>query len=212
MPTSVRGAGVVRIVSGKWRRSVIPVQAAVGLRPTSERVRETVFDWLGHLLPSLGECAVLDLFAGSGAMGFEAASRGADQVDWVDVNRQSIAGIRAALQRLGADSHKQAHVMDAFRHLQQTKTTYDLIFIDPPFDLDLQRRAVEAAKRCMKPEGLLYVESPKDLLADEYLTEQALVRVRSGSAGSVRYELLAFVGSAMAGLARPSKEEKRRKK
>ena len=77
-PAPVRGAGSVRIVSGKWKRSVVPVACAEGLRPTSERVRETVFDWLTHLFGTLEGCDALDMFAGSGAMGLEAASRGAD--------------------------------------------------------------------------------------------------------------------------------------
>ena len=104
-------------MSGKWKRSVVPVACAEGLRPTSERVRETVFDWLTHLFGTLEGCDALDMFAGSGAMGLEAASRGADYVDWLDIHRQGIAGIRQALTRLGADDHKQARVADAFRFL-----------------------------------------------------------------------------------------------
>jgi len=146
MTAQVRGTGSVRIVSGKWRRSVIAVPVAEGLRPTSERVRETVFDWLTHLFGTLDGCAVLDMFAGSGAMGFEAASRGADIVHWVDVNKQGIAGIQAGLKRLGADANKKAFVSDAFRFLQQGKAPYDLIFIDPPFSLDLQEKAVASLK------------------------------------------------------------------
>ena len=194
-PASVRGAGSVRIVSGKWKRSVVPVACAEGLRPTSERVRETVFDWLTHLFGTL-----------------EAASRGADYVDWLDIHRQGIAGIRQALTRLGADDHKQARVADAFRFLQDAPRSYDVIFIDPPFSLDMQVKAARAALGALKEEGLLYVESPTELLSDEALESLGVVRVRSGSAGAVRFELLAKAGSGMAGLVRLSKEEKRSRK
>lgn len=211
-PAPVRGAGSVRIVSGKWKRSVVPVACAEGLRPTSERVRETVFDWLTHLFGTLEGCDALDMFAGSGAMGLEAASRGADYVDWLDIHRQGIAGIRQALTRLGADDHKQARVADAFRFLQDAPRSYDVIFIDPPFSLDMQVKAARAALGALKEEGLLYVESPMELLSDEALESLGVVRVRSGSAGAVRFELLAKAGSGMAGLVRLSKEEKRSRK
>ena len=152
------------------------------------------------------------MFAGSGAMGLEAASRGADYVDWLDIHRQGIAGIRQALTRLGADDHKQARVADAFRFLQDAPRSYDVIFIDPPFSLDMQVKAARAALGALKEEGLLYVESPTELLSDEALESLGVVRVRSGSAGAVRFELLARTGSGMAGLARLSKEEKRSRK
>ena len=96
--------------------------------------------------------------------------------------------------------------------MQQGKAPYDLIFIDPPFSLDLQEKAVASAKEAIGDEGLLYVESPQTLLSEDVLGKLNLVRVRSGSAGAVRFELLAKAGSSMAGLAKLSKEEKRRKK
>ena len=202
----------MRIVSGIWRRSVISVAQADGLRPTSERVRETVFDWLGHLFGSLDGRAVLDMFAGSGAMGLEAASRGASHVDWLDVNRKGIGGIRETLARLKAPRGMTAHVADAFDFLARTETVYDLIIIDPPFSADLQTKAVAAALSRLKSEGILYVESPSSLLPSDCLEAMALTRVRSGSAGAVRFELLARTGSGMASLAKLSKEEKRQKK
>lgn len=144
--------------------------------------------------------------------GAGAASRGADYVDWLDIHRQGIAGIRQALTRLGADDHKQARVADAFRFLQDAPRSYDVIFIDPPFSLDMQVKAARAALGALKEEGLLYVESPTELLSDEALESLGVVRVRSGSAGAVRFELLAKAGSGMAGLVRLSKEEKRSRK
>ncbi len=191
---------------------MVTVACAEGLRPTSERVRETVFDWLTHLFGTFEGRDVLDMFAGSGAMGLEAASRGADHVDWLDIHRPGIAGIRQVLVRLGADEHKKACVADAFRFLQDVPRCYDVIFIDPPFGLDMQVKAARAALNALKNEGLLYVESPEELLSDEALESLGVVRVRSGSAGAVRFELLAKAGSVMAGLARPSKKEKRSRK
>lgn len=191
---------------------MVSVACAEGLRPTSERVRETVFDWLTHLFGTLEGVDVLDMFAGSGAMGLEAASRGADHVDWLDIYRPGISGIRQVLARLGADEHKKANVTDAFRFLQDAPRCYDLIFIDPPFGLDMQVKAARAALDALKDEGLLYVESPAELLSDQVLESLGVVRVRSGSAGAVRFELLAKAGSAMAAQARPSKEEKRSRK
>ena len=212
MPAPTRGNGAVRIVSGRWRRSLIQVSVAEGLRPTSERVRETVFDWLTHLFETLEGIEVLDMFAGSGAMGFEAASRGASRVDWVDVNRQGIASIRSALQKLGGTDKHRAHVADAFRFLEKADRDYDLIVIDPPFKEEWQLRAVQSAKVRLKSEGLLYVESPIKLIPSDFLEKEGLVRVRSARAGSVFFELLACNGSLIAGLAKPSKEEKRQKK
>ena len=107
---------------------------------------------------------------------------------------------------------KQARVADAFRFLQDAPRSYDVIFIDPPFSLDMQVKAARAALGALKEEGLLYVESPTELLSDEALESLGVVRVRSGSAGAVRFELLAKAGSGMAGLVRRSKEEKRSRK
>ena len=101
---------------------------------------------------------------------------------------------------------------DAFRFLQDAPRSYDVIFIDPPFSLDMQVKAARAAFGALKEEGLLYVESPTELLSDEALESLGVVRVRSGSAGAVRFELLAKAGSGMAGLVRLSKEEKRSRK
>lgn len=138
--------------------------------------------------------------------------QGADYVDWLDIHRQGILGIRQALTRLGADDHKQARVADAFRFLQDSPRSYDVIFIDPPFSLDMQVKAARIALRVLKKEGLLYVESPTELLSDEALESLDVVRVRSGSAGAVCFELLARAGSAMAGLARQPRKEKRSRK
>lgn len=186
----------MRILAGNWRRSVVPVPESLGLRPTPERVRETVFDWLTHLLGTFTGLAVLDLFAGSCAMGLEAASRGAAEVDWVDTNRQVMKNLSASLTKFKADTALyRGHAGDAFDFLRKAPTTYDVVFIDPPFALSLQEKAVRGALSVLKPDGLLYVESPQGLLADEVLAQLDLVRIRAGAAGMVAFELLARAAS-----------------
>lgn len=203
-----RGTGVVRIVGGDWRRTPVAVVSHEGLRPTSERVRETVFDWMTHLVGSLVDRRVLDLFAGSGALGLEAASRGAREVDWVECDRTAAAGLRATLERLKAGSGRRVHTADAFAFLQ-TAGTYDLVFVDPPFARELQVSAVRDVLGHLAPEGLIYVENPSEVLPLEVLERLGLVRVRSGSAGAVAFELLARAGSRTSSLAKLTKEEKR---
>ena len=156
--SSGRRAGEVRIVGGRWRRTPLVVTDREGLRPTPERVRETVFDWLGHLLGSYAGRRALDLFAGSGALGLEALSRGFAVLDLVERDRAQAAGIRAALERLGALEAAALHVEDAFAFLARSPLLWDVIFIDPPFALGLQDDAVARALERLAPDGILYVE------------------------------------------------------
>lgn len=181
-----------------------------GLRPTPERVRETVYDWLDHLFGSWDGRRVLDMYAGSGAMGFEAASRGALSVDWVDTNRNTLKGIRQTLEKLGVSGNDNyhTHAADGLVYAGQDGHAYDFIVIDPPYKDNAQERAVIAAKGRLKPEGLIYVESPQAAMADEKLSELGLVRVRLGTTAASAYELLALHGSHMATLARLPKEKK----
>ncbi len=193
-----RGGGFVRILAGDWRRSVIPVPDSLGLRPTPERVRETVYDWLVHLLGGFTGRSVLDLFAGSCAMGLEAASRGAAEVDWVDTNRQVLKNLSASLAKFKASSEQfRGHLGDGLAFVKNTSNTYDVIFIDPPFSQDLQQKALKSAISRLKSEGVIYVESPEKLLAESVLLDLGLVRIRAGSAGQVAFELLALAESQM---------------
>ena len=190
----------------------MPVPSLPGLRPTPERVRETVFDWLQFLFGDFSGLRALDLFAGSAAMGLEAASRGASEVVWVDANRQVAANVRAALKRFGAEADRyRAYQADAFAFLTRESALYDLIFIDPPFAQCWQERAVSAALECLAPEGLLYVEWPSSGMDEETLMALGLVRVRAGRAGAVAFELLARAESAMALRAKPDKTKRRGK-
>ena len=204
---SSRGTGVVRISAGMWRQSPLAVPDAVGLRPTPDRVRGTLFDWVRHLLGDLAGCRVLDLFAGSGVLGFEAASRGAASVDWVERHRGAVASLRKNVEKFGAADHCRVHAGDAFEFLARTKETFDLVFIDPPYDANLQEKALAAALPRLSEAGLLYVETPNAYLPEEKLASLGLVLLRGSRAGVVHYQLLTRIDSPLATLAKPLKEE-----
>ncbi len=205
--------GAVRILSGQWRRSVVMVANAQGLRPTPERVRETVFDWLGHLLGGLEGRAILDMYAGSGAMGLEAASRGAQWVTWLDTNRAVVKSIKATLTKFQYDeSRGEVLLVDALAFIERTSRQFDVIFIDPPFMKKLQKRSVECALRVLKSEGLIYVESPEPCFTPGDLEQWGLVRIREAQAGSVHYELLARAGTQLAQQVRLPKQKTRQSK
>ncbi|KAF1696278.1 16S rRNA (guanine(966)-N(2))-methyltransferase RsmD [Pseudoxanthomonas daejeonensis] len=159
--TTARIAGNVRIVGGRWRGTRLPVPDIEGLRPTSDRVRETLFNWLQ---PVLAGSRVLDLFAGSGALGLEAVSRGAASAVLVERDPAQVAGLRAAVDRLQAGAQVQVVQDDALRWLagQEPADVFDLAFIDPPFAAGLWHGALQASVARLAPDGWLYLESPSD--------------------------------------------------
>ncbi|MCU0973474.1 MAG: 16S rRNA (guanine(966)-N(2))-methyltransferase RsmD, partial [Burkholderiales bacterium] len=127
------GANRVRIIGGAWRRRFVHFPAVEGLRPSPDRVRETLFNWLGHDLTGL---ACLDLYAGSGALGFEAASRGAARVLMVERDRVVARALRENAARLAATQVEVVQA-DALAHLRHDTRMYDVVFLDPPFSEDL---------------------------------------------------------------------------
>jgi 16S rRNA (guanine966-N2)-methyltransferase len=146
----------VRIIGGQWKRSKLPVADAPGLRPTPDRVRETLFNWLG---PDLSGWRVLDAFAGSGALGFEAASRGAGEVVLLERDAVLARALSASKARLNAQA-LQVHAVDALRWmLSAAHGRFDLVLLDPPFDAGLHAPATDAAAKLIQPGGWLYVES-----------------------------------------------------
>ena len=157
---SASPAGQVRLIGGAWRGSKLPVPALPGLRPTSDRVRETLFNWL-H-----GEVAgarVLDLFAGTGALGFEAASRGAASVDLVESAPVAVTALREAASRLGRDGSGGKvciHPQGALAFLTTQSGPWDLAFVDPPFASGLWSDAVSALAPRLASRALVYVECP----------------------------------------------------
>lgn len=144
--------GEVRIIGGRWRRSKLPVPDLPGLRPTGDRLRETLFNWLGQ---ELGGWKVLDAFAGSGALGLEAASRGA-QVTLVEQDSRALRSLRDVVSRLdGAADCVRVQAGDAFG---QIGPGWDLVLLDPPFEADLFERALNAA--CGS--AWIYLEAPRE--------------------------------------------------
>lgn len=145
----------VRIIGGAHRRRLLPFPDASGLRPTPDRVRETVFNWLGQTLDGK-RC--LDLFAGSGAMGFEAASRGAAGVDMVEKSRDVAAALSANRQLLAAQN-VQVHCRDALQFLRASSAAYDVVFLDPPYDSDLLATVLPQLAAHLAPSACVYIES-----------------------------------------------------
>ncbi len=175
----------VRIIGGQYRRSLIPVVDAGGLRPTSDRIRETLFNWLTHLWDGrFDDKSVLDVFAGSGALGFEAASRGAAHVQMAENNPAALATLRATRDKLQANQVR-IHSSDAFVMLQRMDASkFDLVLLDPPFAGKLFDRVFPYLETILKPDGLVYIESdqPED-------PGPAFPVVRQGKAGQVYYQL-----------------------
>ena len=240
----------MRIIGGQWKRTPIPLPAVQGLRPTPDRVRETVFNWLAHLRPDLfaegrrphpgpsslglagprrssgaklgfakprfrpplrrggsllpppprageggggGEAPqsgrALDLFAGSGALGFEAASRGVVRVTLVERDARALAALRALKEKLAVDSI-DIIAGDALTVAAQLPAAgFDLVFLDPPFDSGLLAPALAASVRLLAPDGLIYAESGAPL-AEAELSPLGLRLLRNDRAGQVFFHLL----------------------
>jgi len=187
-PPARGGTHTIRIIGGDWKRTPLPVLDLDGLRPTPDRVRETLFNWLGQRLDGL-RC--LDLFAGSGALGFEAASRGAARVVMVERSGRAAAQLRANQERLGARVIEIAEA-DALRLAANLPpVSFDVVFIDPPFgDAALLARALELAAPLVAPDGWLYVESGEAVDPGAQPALAGWRVAREGKAGAVRYHLL----------------------
>ncbi|QNH17410.1 16S rRNA (guanine(966)-N(2))-methyltransferase RsmD [Xanthomonas sp. SS] len=153
------GAGQVRIIGGRWRNTRLPVPDLPGLRPTSDRVRETLFNWL---LPALPGARVLDLFAGSGALGLEAVSRGAASACLVERDPALAAQLRATVAKLQAQAQIQVVQDDALRWLQApgTDVPADIAFVDPPFADGLWEAVLQRLPVRLAADAWLYLESP----------------------------------------------------
>ena len=158
-----RPGGSVRIIGGDLRSRKIHFPDAAGLRPSADRVRETLFNWLQPAIPA---ARVLDLFAGSGALGFEAASRGASSVVMVEKAKLVASALRDNRDAL-ATGAVQIVEADAFSWLarQAGKAAFDLVFVDPPFDANWQAKAAQALAEsgCLAAGALVYIESAEAL-------------------------------------------------
>ena len=181
-----RAAHEVRIIGGQWKRTKLPVSDRPGLRPTPDRVRETLFNWLGH---DLSGWKCVDAFAGTGALGLEAASRGAADVLLVEQDPELVAQLRAIQARLAATGVKveRANGLSVLARLPAGST--DLVFLDPPFDANLYDKALAVTAAALAPEGLAYLEAPA-AWNDEALAAYGLVVLRHLKAGAVHAHLL----------------------
>ena len=159
-PARDTGAGSVRIIGGRWRGTRLPVADSHGLRPTADRVRESLFNWLQPVLPG---ARVLDLFAGTGVLGLEAMSRGAASVQLVEAEPRLARGLQAAIERLGAANDVAMHQGDALAWLRvQPGQGFDIAFVDPPFADGLWEPVLAALPAVLAADAWVYVESPSD--------------------------------------------------
>jgi len=153
--------GRLRIVAGKWRSRLLPVIDSPGLRPTSERIRETLFNWLS---PVIEGARCLDLFAGTGALGIEALSRGASELVFIEESATVAAGIRRNLEVLEA-SNAEVRQLDAFDYLNEADPRpFDIVFLDPPFDIDVLGKfcGLLQQKGWLAANAAIYLEQNRD--------------------------------------------------
>jgi 16S rRNA (guanine966-N2)-methyltransferase len=178
-------ANAIRIIGGRWRGRKLRFPAVPALRPTPDRVRETLFNWLAQ---DLSDRTTLDLFTGSGALSLEALSRGAVLAVAIDSDPRLAQALAQTAARLGA-SGLEVHCTDAQSFLARDKRHYDIVFLDPPFaDADWERLLPAAAQR-LTAGGMLYVEARSPIAAPAGLTVW-----RSDKAGRVHYHLLRHAG------------------
>jgi len=183
---NLKPPGEVRIIGGQWKRTRLKVADMPGLRPTPDRVRETLFNWLGQ---DLTGWVGVDAFAGTGALGLEAASRGAKQVLLIEQNAQLVTQLKASIAQLNAQT-VQVIKGEGVHALQQSAPgTVDVVFLDPPFEAKLFEPALKAAARAIAPQGFIYLEAP-ELWSDERLLPLGLKVCKHLKAGAVHAHLI----------------------
>jgi len=174
-------ANTVRIIGGLWRSRILEFPDVADLRPTPDRVRETLFNWLGRDLTGL---SCLDLFAGSGALGFEALSRGAASVVMVEKNAAALAALRENARKLAAANLTVVRG-DALEFARGARSRFDVVFVDPPYRLGLQAAALALVRRLLVEGGRVYAESEAALDPPHGWTV-----LKSARAGKVHFHLL----------------------
>lgn len=181
--------GKVRIIAGKWRRRKLDVIDAPDLRPTPDRVRETLFNWLA---PHIEGARCLDLYAGTGILGFEALSRGAASAMLVDSNPAVVKALALQAEKIGADG-ATAVCMDAGQWLKQNQEQFDIVFLDPPYSNGELTTIVAGLldSGMLRRGSLLYVEADEEFSTDD----PRLSGLRSARAGVVKFRLFEYSGS-----------------
>lgn len=202
-PVHKRQPGEIRLIGGQWKRIKLKVADRPGLRPTPDRVRETLFNWLGQDMTGL-RC--VDAFAGTGALGFEAASRGAAEVVLVEHDSALVAQLQRVHAQLMAIElpepmgAQKLHILrgEGVATLRQLAPgSYHVIFLDPPFDADLYEAALVAAARALAASGSIYLEAPK-AWTDAMLEPLGLVVHRHLKAGAVHAHVLRAAAPTLA--------------
>lgn len=180
-------SNTVRIVGGEWRRRVLRFPDSEGLRPTPDRVRETLFNWLGQDLDGL---SCLDLFAGSGALGFEAASRGAERVVMIEKSPKVAAALHSNASLLGAGTRVEIVRGDALQYAAACagRPRFDVVFLDPPYRCGWLDKTAPHLDALLAPDGWLYAEAERELATLPGLPGWQVVR--HGKAGEVHFHLL----------------------
>lgn len=181
-----QAAGEIRIIGGQWKRTRLPVAQRPGLRPTPDRVRETLFNWLGQ---DLAGWRCLDAFAGTGALGLEAASRGAVSVLLVENDAALVAQLQVLQAKLQASAVRVQRGDGVSALKQAAPASLDLVLLDPPFDGPFFEPALQAAAQAVAAGGFIYLEAPR-AWADEELAKHGLVLYRHLKAGAVHAHLL----------------------
>lgn len=185
--TGPKGRGAVRIIGGRWRGTRIPVADRPGLRPSPDRVRETLFNWLA---PYVDGARCLDLFAGSGVLGFEAVSRGAASAVLVERDAGAAAALAELAGRLGTDAVRIERA-EALAYLAGTPGAQDIVFVDPPFADGVQARVLDALVRgWLAPHALVYLESARDAPPPAAPWQV----YKSGTTRQVSYKLIRYAG------------------
>ncbi|MGF1789053.1 16S rRNA (guanine(966)-N(2))-methyltransferase RsmD [Photobacterium profundum] len=184
MPNNRRD-GFVRIISGQWRGRKLPVHDVEGLRPTTDRVKETVFNWLAQ---DIYQAKCLDLFTGSGGLSFEALSRGAESITMLELDKKAANQLQQNLTTIGATNANVLNT-DSLKYLAQTGTPHDVVFIDPPFRKDLIQNVIDLleANNWLTPHAMIYIEAEKEL--GEIVTPSHWRLHREKIAGQVCYRL-----------------------
>ena len=190
--------GKLRIIGGEWRSRQLPIVDLPGLRPTTDRVRETLFNWLQNDIPG-ARC--LDLFAGSGALGFEAASRGAASVTMIELQSNAMQVLKSNKQLLGADNCNAPNRVDNIELIQQNALVwlaayqgklFDVVFLDPPFDSDYLGKVLEllGEQACLSANACVYLECAINQQLPELPAGWEVSREKK--AGQVKYFLARY--------------------
>lgn len=182
----VRGSNQLRIIGGEWRGRKLRFPDVTNLRPTPDRVRETLFNWL---MPVIHGASCLDLFAGSGALGLEALSRGAAFTTFVDSHSKATQAIQSHLELLNAGEIAEVVQMDGMKFLSREAKPYDVVFLDPPYQSDFMQKVIPLLEthNWLNPDAMLYLEIEKRHALPELPANWQ--KLKEKTAGEVNYFL-----------------------